>query len=76
MPSPYYPDDIQPWQICIIEGCASPNCSRCGTIDYRWMGFMGAVATAAKRWGVSKDEAEARIVKRMEERYAETEEDE
>ena len=64
MPPSSYPDDIQPWQVCIIEGCRGPNCSDCGTVNYRWLGYLGAVASAAKRWGVSKEDAEEHINKK------------
>ena len=58
-----YPDDISGAAICGMEGCASPNCSRCGTVNYHWLGYLGARASAAKRWGVSLDEAEERITR-------------
>lgn len=62
-----YPDDIQPWQVCQMEGCRGPVCPDCGTTNYRWLGYLGAIASAAKRWGVSKEEAERRIEARADE---------
>lgn len=38
-------------------------CSRCGETNYRLLGYYGAVASSAKRWGLSKEEAEARMVR-------------
>ena len=63
--SAYYPDDIQGWQICHMEGCAgNGHCSRCGATNYALLGYFGAVARWAKAWGVSKAEAERRIENR------------
>jgi len=66
---PYYPDDTQGWQVCIMEGCAGPNCSRCGNVNYAWLGFLGAMARLAKKWGVSRDEAEARWTAEQEAKF-------
>ena len=63
----YYPDDIQPYQICHMEGCIGKgHCSRCGEINYHLMGFYGAVAHWAKVWKVSEAEAERRIEQHQE----------
>lgn len=58
---PYYPDDMTGPMVCIAEGCLSANCSRCGQVNYRELGYMGYVGRMAKKWGVSKDEALERI---------------
>ena len=64
MPSPYYPDDISGADICYMEGCIGRGpCPRCGETNYALMGYYGAIARWAKVWGVSKDEAESRIIK-------------
>jgi len=66
MSDPGYPDDITGPQLCYIEGCVGKgNCPRCGEVNYRLLGWYGAVASAAKRWGVTEDEAEARIISRQ-----------
>lgn len=50
-----------------MEGCIGKgNCRRCGEVNYRLLGWYGAVASAAKRWGVSEDEAETRIIEHQE----------
>ena len=58
-----YPDDIQGWQLCHMEGCVGdgPYCPRCGEMNYSWLGALGAVARWAKAWGVSREEAERRM---------------
>ena len=62
MSSPYYPDDITGSQICYMEGCSGTGyCSRCGETNYHLLGYLGAIARWAKKWGVSKEEAEQRI---------------
>ena len=55
--SPYYPDDIQPGQLCIIEGHAGPNCRNCGEVNYAWLGYNGAVRRYANAHGLSFDAA-------------------
>jgi hypothetical protein len=56
------PDGIGGADLCHIEGCVGKGrCPRCGSTDYGLMGYFGAVASAAKRWGVSEAEAERRI---------------
>ena len=58
------PDDISANdpRFCQMEGCIGKGpCPRCGEVNYRLMGFYGAVARWAKKWGVSEDEAERRI---------------
>lgn len=57
-----YPDGISGGDICFMEGCVSPNCRRCGRINYAALGYMGYIGRMAKKWGVSKDEAEFRIM--------------
>ncbi|KKM07540.1 hypothetical protein LCGC14_1732950, partial [marine sediment metagenome] len=37
-------------------------CRRCGRINYAALGYMGYIGRMAKKWGVSKDEAEFRIM--------------
>ena len=39
------------------------HCANCGHVNYRLLGWFGAVARWAKAWGVTKDEAEDRIVR-------------
>lgn len=58
------PDDISnnDSRLCQVEGCMGKGpCPRCGEVNYRLMGYYGAVARWAKEWGVSGDEAERRI---------------
>lgn len=40
---------------------AGPNCSCCGYVNYRWLGYLGAEARWAKAWGISRHEAADRI---------------
>lgn len=57
-----YPDGMHGSDWCHVEGCIGKGrCPRCGRIDYGWMGYWGAVARWAKKWGVSEDEAERRF---------------
>ena len=59
----YYPDDIHGAALCQIEGCMGKgHCPRCGEVNYGLMGYYGARARCAKLWGVSEEEADARIV--------------
>ena len=63
---PYYPDDISLASVCLIEGCIGEgHCPRCGETNYRLLGYLGAIARWAKQWGVSKEEAERRIERRL-----------
>ena len=39
------------------------HCLDCGHVNYRVLGWFGAVARWAKAWGVTKDEAAERIVR-------------
>jgi len=49
-----------------MDHCSDkPYCWCCGDTNYRWLGYLGAIARWAKAWGVSKEEAE----KRMNEKY-------
>ena len=65
-----YPEGLSGSAYCIIEGCIGRGqCPRCGETNYRLMGYYGAVATAAKRWGVSEEEAERRIEANQTEAY-------
>jgi len=67
----YLPDDIGPMHpgLCIMEGCIGRgNCPRCGEINYRLLGWYGALARWAKAWGVTEDEADRRIAKHQIER--------
>jgi hypothetical protein len=58
-----YPDGLSGWAYCHMEGhTGRGRCYRCGEINYRLMGWYGAVARNAKRWGVSEKEAEDRMV--------------
>ena len=69
-----YPDGLQPRDYCLIEGCIGKGpCPRCGKTNYHLMGFYGAVARWAKKWGLSEDEAERRITARQEQRAVEEE---
>ncbi len=56
---------------CLFEGCVtrpgSAHCYECGRTDYPLMGWYGAIASAAKRWDVTKDEAEDRIIRHQQE---------
>ena len=57
-----YPDDIQGWQLCYIEGCLGKgNCSRCGKINYHLMGYYDAIAKWAKVWKCGAEDAEKRM---------------
>lgn len=61
-----YPDDIQGWQLCLIEGCIGKGrCPRCGKINYQLMGYYGALARWAKKWGISEDETERRFKEKV-----------
>ena len=61
---PAYPEGLSGADLCHIEGCIGEkgNCRRCGEVNYRLLGFYGAVARWAKAWCVSEDEAEERIM--------------
>ena len=62
MSSPMYPDDIHGWHLCHMEGCIGKGpCPRCGAVNYHLLGYWGAVARNAKRWGCTEEEAERRI---------------
>ncbi len=57
-----YPDDIQGWQICHMEGhTGRGHCSRCGDTNYPLLGYLGALARWSKAWGVTENEAERRF---------------
>jgi len=58
-----YPDGLRPKDYCYMEGCTGKGarCPRCGETNYAYMGYLGAVARWAKKWGVTKEEAERRI---------------
>lgn len=61
-----YKDGVGGADYCFIEGCIGRGrCPRCGEINYGLMGYYGAIASAAKRWGVSEAEAERRIAERQ-----------
>lgn len=66
---PYYPDDMTGPMVCIAEGHAGPNCSRCGEVNYAWLGYLGYIGRMAKRWGVTKEEAEQRIEEKAQREY-------
>ena len=57
-----YPDSMSGADYCHVEGHLGPNCSRCGHVNYRWLGYLGHIGRMAKKWGVSKTEAEARLI--------------
>ena len=42
---------------------ANGHCSNCGDVNYHLLGYLGAVARWAKAWGITKDEADERIVR-------------
>ena len=66
MSDPAYPEGLSGSQLCFMEGCIGKgNCPRCGQVNYRPLGWYGAVARWAKAWGVSEDEAEKRITARQ-----------
>lgn len=68
---PMYPDGLSGAAFCYMEGCVGKGrCPRCGEINYALMGWYGAVAMWAKRWGVSQDEAEKRINAHQTEQHA------
>ena len=53
--SPYYPDGLTESDICLMDGHEGDgHCPRCGDVNYRLLGYIGAIASAAKRWGCSK----------------------
>ena len=63
----HYPDDISNWVICQMEGCEGKgNCPRCGEVNYRLLGYYGAVARWAKEWGVTEDAAATLIFEHQE----------
>ena len=65
-----YPEGLHPSAFCYMEGCiGNGRCPRCGNIDYALMGYFGAIALWAKKWGVSKDEAACRIAEHERERF-------
>ena len=39
------------------------HCSNCGNVNYSYLGYLGAVARWAKAWGITKEEADERIVR-------------
>ena len=45
------------------HGGLNGHCANCGDVNYRLLGWFGAVARWAKAWGVTKDDAEDRIVR-------------
>lgn len=58
-----YPPDLSRAAICRIEGHRGEgHCPDCGDVNYRLLGYYGAIASAAKRWGVTREEAEYRII--------------
>lgn len=61
---PWYPDDITGPAVCAMEGCAgNGHCPRCGETNYALLGFRGAMARLAKKWGLATiEEAEKRWV--------------
>ena len=66
MSDPGYPEGLSGKDYCYMEGCIGKGpCPRCGKTNYRLMGWYGAIASAAKRWGVTNEEAERRIVARQ-----------
>lgn len=66
-----YPDGLSASVYCVMEGCVGRGpCPRCGETNYAWMGYWGAVASAAKRWNVSEDEAMRRIGEHEEAKWA------
>lgn len=58
-----YPEDISDSALCHMEGCIGKgNCPRCGDVNYHLLGWYGAVARWARKWGISDAEAEERII--------------
>ena len=53
-----YPDDLSSAALCRIEGWLGPNCTNCGSVTYRWLGFNGFLQREANRTGLSRDEVE------------------
>ena len=45
------------------HGDENGHCSNCGHVNYHLLGWLGAVARWAKEWGVSREEADERIVR-------------
>ena len=45
------------------HGGLNGHCPNCGDVNYRLLGYLGAVARWAKAWGITRDEAEDRIVR-------------
>lgn len=61
-----YKDGVGGADLCFMEGClGNGHCPRCGVTNYHLLGYYGAVASAAKRWGCTTDEAERRISARQ-----------
>ena len=70
--SDYYPEGISAHHLCMMEGCIGKgHCPRCGDINYHLLGYWGAVATWAKRWKISQEEAEKRIEEHQNNQVAE-----
>ena len=60
---PSYPDDTQGWQICIMEGHGGKgHCPRCGDVNYKLLGYYGALARWGKKWGLTETETERRFM--------------
>ncbi len=59
------PDDIgdNDSRLCQIEGCTGEKgpCPRCGEVNYRLMGYWGAVARWAKAWDLTEKETTRRM---------------
>ena len=60
--SPYYANDASRAAACYTGCIGRGQCPRCGGINYRLMGYYGAIARWAKAWGVSEAQAEERII--------------
>ncbi len=58
----YYKDGLSRRDVCHMEGHSGKgHCPDCGDVNYRLLGYYGAVARWAKEWGVTEDEAMDRI---------------
>lgn len=57
-----YPDYLPYGAICQMEGHRGNGyCPDCGNVNYKLLGYYGAVARWAKAWGITREQAEQRM---------------
>lgn len=60
-----YPEGLPSSAYCQMEGCRGRgHCPDCGRTNYALLGYYGAIARWAKKWGVTQTAAEERIIAR------------